>query len=411
MYKFLDLNLNEIPFPEGVMPLDIFVGSISKVRETEQIPGRPGTMNYGVDYESRPVNVTMLMDGNDKLDYRIMRNEVYAMLDAHDVFYVAETDMPSRVLKVAIDESIMPDRVTITAGKLEIPLRTLDSVFWESIYTTMDLHDSGFSSTPEKYGLVDNIDINKVNYRLEPENTFNSNLIPLQESNWEQGARWSSGTNDNNSIDIRMKVSSAITIKDGQTYTLNDNSAYNSRIGQIMVHCFDNAGNMTYYFIRARGSQNTFTAKGTKLVISFKAMDGFAIPLDYIEGDRIQIKLEEGSDYTGVSPAPETFTVYNAGNVTVEPESMKLDIIANTVNTDGGFTIKNITTGETFIFEAPITNQSLIIRGVNVIVSSVYNRFRDCNKKFIRLVPGENKFEVSGGTFNHIRFDFKYYYK
>ena len=35
-----DLNMKEIPFPDGVMPLDIFVGSIAKERATETIEGR-----------------------------------------------------------------------------------------------------------------------------------------------------------------------------------------------------------------------------------------------------------------------------------------------------------------------------------------------------------------------------------
>src|SRR5699024_3818799 len=130
----------------------------------------------------------------------------------------------------------------------------------------------------------------------------------------------------------------AIPIVDGRRYTLHDSSTYNSRIKQYMVHCFDDDGNMTNYYIRLRGATLTFTAKGTKLVISLIAMDGYAIPVDYIEGDRIRMKLEEGDNHTGFEPRTENFTVYNAGNVTIEPDSMMLNIIVNAVQSDNNFT-------------------------------------------------------------------------
>ena len=167
MFKLYDLNLREIPFPDGVMPLDIFVGSISKSRETETIPGRNGVINYGFNYDSRPVRITLLAEGNDRVDYRLIRNAVFEIFDLHDVFYIEETDVPSRVLKVTIDESYQPDRLTRDDASFDINLRTLDSVFWESKYTTLELHDSGYSATAEKYGLVDNIDDEKVKYRFE----------------------------------------------------------------------------------------------------------------------------------------------------------------------------------------------------------------------------------------------------
>src|SRR5699024_9391278 len=110
-------------------------------------------------------------------------------------------------------------------------------------------------------------------------------------------------------------------------------------------HCFDDKGNMVYYFTRTRGGNSTFTARGTKLVISLRAMDGYVIPLDYIEGDRLRVKVEEGDRHTGMNPSSEVFTVYNAGNVTVEPESMYLDIVFADTRGDS-ITVKNKTTGE-----------------------------------------------------------------
>lgn len=411
MFKIYDLNMKELPFPEGVKPLDIFVSSVNKRRLTEEFEGRSGTLNYGYDYGERSVDLSLWLEAHDTIDYRLIRNELYAFFDAHDVFYVEETRVPSRVLKVTIDESYIPDRINQTHSSVEISCRTLDSVFWESKYTTLELHDSGYSATAEKYGLVDNIDDEKVEYRFEPQNAFNPNLIPLNEGDWENGSRWSSGTNNNNSNDIRLKMGEAIPIVDGRRYTIYDGSTYNSRIKTYMVHCFDDEGSMTYHFSRNRGATFTFTARGTKLVIALVAMDGYAIPLDYIEGDRVRLKLEEGDSHTGFEPSVQGFTVYNAGNVTVEPENMMLNIFASRVQSDGNFTIRNKTTGEEIILQRSSNGSHFRINGMVMSLGSITNIFRDTNRRFISLAPGNNEIEVTNGTFDRMDFDFKYLYK
>src|SRR5699024_11933205 len=97
-------------------------------------------------------------------------------------------------------------------------------------------------------------------------------------------------------------------------------------------------------------------------------MDGYVIRLDCIEGTRLRVKVEEGDRHTGMNPPSELFTVYNAGNVTIEPESMYLHIIANTVTTPGGFTITNKTTGDEFVFNAEVDGHSILLKGMDVRV-------------------------------------------
>ena len=251
------------------------MSSVNKRRLTEEFEGRSGTLNYGYDYGERSVDLSLWLEAHDTIDYRLIRNELYAFFDTHDVFYIEETRVPSRVLKVTIDESYIPERINQTHSSVEISCRTLDSVFWESKYTTLELHDSGYSATAEKYGLVDNIDDEKVKYRFTESN----------------------------------------------------------------------------------------------------------------------------------------FTVYNAGNVTVEPESMYINILFWYCSIpDGKMTIKNLTTGD--VLEINRTDNRKHIRqdGVVVTVAGV-NRFRDTNRRFISLAPGGNRFEITGATFDEARIDFKYYYK
>ena len=267
--------MKEIILPKGVMPLEIFVGSVAKNRVTEAIEGRSGVVDYGFNYTDRPVSLFLRIKAADKIDFRLLRNEVFATFDVGSAFYVAEADVPSRVLKVVVDESYIPDRLTEEYADFDINCRTLDSVFWESKYTTLELHDSGYSATAEKYGLVDNIDDEKVQYR------FTSN----------------------------------------------------------------------------------------------------------------------------------NFTVYNAGNVTVEPESMELEILIKDVVITDKMTIRNYRTGENHIYNFSTVNPSEYkIKGLMVLRSSV-NVFRSTNKRFISLKPGGNNIEITGATFSEVIFNFKYLYK
>ena len=275
MFKMYDLNMKEIPFPDGLMPLDIFVSSISKKRATEEIEGRNGVVDYGTNYVDRSVELSMWINSADTIDYRLLRNEIYALFDTGNAFYIEETRVPTRVLKVAVDESFIPDRINSNVASVEVTCRTLDSVFWESKYTTLELHDRGYSATVEKYGLVDNIDDEKVKYRFTENN----------------------------------------------------------------------------------------------------------------------------------------FTVYNAGNVTVEPESMVLNINVNAVQSDKNFTIRNKTTGEEIVLKRASAGSHFRIQGMVISLGSITNIFRDTNRRFISLAPGDNQFEILNGTFGEIRFEFKYLYK
>src|SRR5699024_489361 len=120
--------------------------------------GWPGIINYGFNYTGRPVVLLFRLKSHDHIDYRLLRNELYYLFDNEKAFYVAEIHLPSRVLKFVLDDSYIPDRLTENYADVEITCRTLDSVFWESIYTTKELNDSGYDAMFAKYGLVDGID-------------------------------------------------------------------------------------------------------------------------------------------------------------------------------------------------------------------------------------------------------------
>lgn len=115
-------------------------------------------------------------------------------------------------------------------------------------------------------------------------------------------------------------------------------------------------------------------------------------------------------DYLNYSFTENSFSVWNGGNVTIDPRNMYLKITVNNLRSEGNFTIYNETTGEKFIYREKIAPTVLYLDGAKVLIVN-YNRLRNTNRKFISLVPGENKISVLNGTYDNIKIDFPYYFK
>ena len=182
MFKLLNPNMKEIKSPDGFIPLDIFVSSIGKERHTDKVEGMSGEVNYGTSYTSRDVELTMWFKAKDTIDYRLLRDELYAYFDSYDYFYVIETNKPTRALKIVIDENIQDKRINTYYGEITINARTVDIPFWVSLYTTKELSDTGYSALVEKYGLVDDIHIDYQKYVFEENNfsVYNAGNVEIE---------------------------------------------------------------------------------------------------------------------------------------------------------------------------------------------------------------------------------------
>ena len=269
---------------------------IKKRSGSEYSDGRPGRINYHSEDEYRTVSLTVQATAEDIHDVAHLRDAINELFDGElmlremriksvEVEYESpgrrtgelQLEAPEYVngkqIKAAMVNSPEIDDTTLVST-FTVEFETTESPYFETIYTTLELHDSGYSATAEKYGLVDNIDDEKVKYRFT-ENTFN---------------------------------------------------------------------------------------------------------------------------------------VYNAGNVTVEPESMFLKIGFRFASSEGNLKLKNLTTGEVFEYHKPITRRNLTIDGM-IFKEGTFNAFKDTNRRFISLAPGVNEFEITGATFDEIFFSFKYLYK
>ena len=402
MFEIYDLEMNKLEFPRGVKPLDIIVSSVGKIRNTSESDGRDGIIDYGYRNDTRMVDISLWIEAKDTIDYRLLRNELFEFFTRHDKFYISEKHIPSRVLKVSVDSEIMLDRLTVFHAQVDLPCTVHGTPFWESKYTTLELHDSGYSATAEKYGLVDNIDDEKVKYRFTPDLVHTELTSDL----FEQGSIFlTNGKNADSNTQLGRLKNHYSVIK-GQNYQLNL-SETGGTINYIRIFHYDASGN----HISNEGSSNVqgngdtsfpFVALGTSIRLLIYAYGSSQVNIGGI-GTLTEISL------SSVSSKSE-FNVYNAGNVTVEPESSQLYIQMNNVTSDGNLKMTNKTTGETFEYYRSVSRRHIVLNGM-VMTESGSNQFRNSNRRFISLAPGDNEFEITGATFDEIFFSFKYLYK
>lgn len=165
-FTIFDPNMNKIDYPVGVTPLDFLVSAIEKERYIETVNGIPGNVNYGFDYKEREVTLNFwLRHYHGEHDQKLLKSELYAMLDSQPYFYVSDDRLPTRVLKLAVDEPYLPDRINgSNISTLEFKCQIIGLPFWRTKYTTQDIEALGFDAIAEKFGMADGININLPNY-------------------------------------------------------------------------------------------------------------------------------------------------------------------------------------------------------------------------------------------------------
>ena len=452
---------------------DFVVNSIDRSVTRESVDGRKGSVDYGTNIGDRSISVPMIFKASDLHDYAHLRDELFGILDDDEPFYIREMRrkeylqyefvdfgqsptwsngveneyVNGKHYKVRLDSSISPEQWDDKPnGDITIEFVTSGLPFAESIYTTLELHDSGYSATAEKYGLVDNIDDEKVKYRFNQD--VKSNFIPKSDTRvLENMSSWRPrGTNVTMNASVQNESWYLLQAQNSGTYiaTESDLLAFDLIAGEEYTLTYFAQPSaliteMDYNWLVRSGQPNlklpapkvtlnhgirtgttyynkydiTFTSEFTgkcSVLIGGKLASGTQSFL-YFSYPRLY-KGTESKSWSEVIPNGGTtsFTVYNAGNVTIEPESMYLNIGMRYATTSGGFKIRNETTGEEHIINSAHERRHLRLNGM-VATSGNLNNFRNTNRRFISLYPGDNKFTVSGGTFEEIEIDFKYLYK
>ncbi|PGB01867.1 phage tail family protein [Bacillus toyonensis] len=104
-----------------------------------------------------------------------------------------------------------------------------------------------------------------------------------------------------------------------------------------------------------------------------------------------------------------TFSIYNAGDVPLNPRRMPLLITFKGASTN--LKIKNKTTGDEWSYTGNTSANDIIRLDQVRFTKNSLSLVRDTNKKLITLNSGFNDFEITGatGAFS-ISFDFRFYY-
>lgn len=165
-FTLYDPNMNELKFPVGVKPLDFLVSSIEKERYSETVPGIPGNIDYGFDYKEREVTLTFwLRHYHGEHDYLLLQSELNAFLDSKPFFYASTSDLLTRVLKITIDESFIPERILGSMyAKIEVKGRVTGTPFWMSRFTTQHLQKNKYTADKSMFGTADGINLDYSNY-------------------------------------------------------------------------------------------------------------------------------------------------------------------------------------------------------------------------------------------------------
>lgn len=449
-----------------VVVQDIKIYSIPMLHNRQRIDGFDGSLSYGTEYGDRKIEVTATFIAKDLHDYAHLRDELFNLLNDSNGYYIRELRRLNKKQYDFIGLNEKPKEKTDTDnsyvngkqyhveldgdfdfeqddvyGSTTINFKTSGLPFAESIYTAKELHDTKYNA--EASSLITDRDRERFSDSVEKKvdglNIENRNLVlksdvPYQNSNYLIA---------DYTLSRPMEIGKTYTItvkgnienSNGGLAILRDNGKYfiSSNVDKVADDL---------YQVTFEADNDTFNTDNIRL---------YNYPRDTRVSANIEwIKLEEGNKGTDWTPAPEdfetyddyimwfvnsgnfqlekdgvygladdihidyqkyvfeedNFSVYNAGNVEIEPESMYMNIIVSGVN--GQLEIKNLTTGQLFKLEKPFKG-ILELKGMSTKMNGT-NIFRDTNKRLINLAVGKNDFEVTG-NFKDITFDFKYYYK
>lgn len=188
-------NMNKLYYPVGVKPLDFLVSSISKERYSNTREGKPGSVDYGYDYREREVTLSFfLRHFHDEHDYLLLRDELSGFLDSYEYMYIVNDDLPTRMLKITVDESHTPSRILGSMyAQVEIKATIIGHPFFMTTYTTQQIEQYGYEALQNKFGLADNVSLDYPHYSFS-DSTF---------SVWNGGNVWIDYRNMNLKITVK----------------------------------------------------------------------------------------------------------------------------------------------------------------------------------------------------------------
>lgn len=452
--------------------LSFIVGKVKKRNYFSSIDGRVGRVNYGIEDEYRTIKLTLRTNAYDEHDISHLRDEIFNLFDGE--FYIREMRNNMTTVKyetigsntddmnLGNSEYVNGKRYLVALvsdfdiadmqySEFNLEFETIALPFAETTYTTLDLHDNRFNSDVEMFGYVDGINVEHINYRVKKEdlNLLSStdlsvvNAIKSTNNYLVDGTVTFEVANNVSGIAIKgtsLKPNTSYTLKYDYQKVRGTLVGFGGHMDATWANAFTSGRVDNKAIINYQGVTSAYIADDNNkhtVILHFKTGEtvdithNIYIQPNRLKSDQVEVKvsnltLVEGDsetqnwshsilDFSKVANPKITsqkFSIYNAGNVTVEPEGMmylKTFIMGLTTN-DKPFIIRNKTTNEEFILNKAGVGNNLLIDGLNVTLNNV-NVLRDTNFNFIKLESGLNEFEIIGGIYSGLYFDFRFYYK
>ncbi|MBZ5203193.1 phage tail family protein [Planomicrobium chinense] len=138
--KLFDLSMKEIQM-RGVKWLELIPDPPQVERITESV--WDGEITLGKRRLSRKLSARFFYLADGRSDYKVLRNEIFSLLDPIQTFYVIDTDLPERKWKVDIDTQSLT-RLNAVAGEWAVEFVSAQTYAY-SVFNT--LNDELYKST------------------------------------------------------------------------------------------------------------------------------------------------------------------------------------------------------------------------------------------------------------------------
>lgn len=393
--------MNHLEYPKGLKPLDIFISSIQKERQIDDLEGMSGSIDYGSVHADRNIELYFLLRPNDTKDYRLLRDSLYDLLDR--VSYVVESYQQGKRYSIKIDESYVPERLqdNQTWAEANINCTSVKLPYAESIGTTQDLDQAG------------------------------GELINYDHSNWTNGYINTNTGADVDGYNETLRFDPYIYMGTNSKYNLTMEGDFGVRYTHydenLQMTRYENVYNSSiltprnnekYLRINIRdylGNKSDITKDmlGNQIKLELSVTEDVGITTDSeLWGYGMGLIDEDTLSYTQTITKGETIDIYNAGNVDVHPFEQELAITISGIRSSNKyFALTNMTNGSEFRATEGIKDGNVITIGRGTVKNNGSHFLRSTTKDFIILSQGNNRFKIDGATSAHVRFDFRFYYK
>lgn len=162
--KIYKLNGDEINLDSyGLFGLSLIISAPSYSVVKESVDGRAGAINLGKTLQSRQLTVSFKVDANDYSDSLLLRDELFALFNGEEKFYISEAKQPGKRWLVESVSPWTPERYNARTSVVSLDL-ICDEGLAESVATTLtakewdvDMYQWGMGIDWEDYNYTHNV--------------------------------------------------------------------------------------------------------------------------------------------------------------------------------------------------------------------------------------------------------------